>query len=283
MHVNSKKDTVDVDSLREKILGIIINSPVKITPVSLEKKLIEKYELSKKQINYVIRSLVAGGELVYTYEYGMTFLERSFARPVRVSKHVVLQPPGHHYDAKPKDVIVKIRAGAAFGFGNHPTTRLAIKGIEFVLLGAQVIVSRYNSSLLDIGTGSGVLLITAVLCGIQTGLGIDIDACARVEAAKNVQINGIEKQVAVSGQSLADIRQRFTVISANLRAPSLKKLYCQISARADPNAFLILSGIKDNELDDVLKVYKKEGFKKIWEEDESGWTGIVLRRFNSTT
>ena len=283
MHLNSKKNIVDVDSLSENILGIVINSPVKLTPVTLEKKLIEEYALNKRQIKSAVRELVAEGALAYTYEYGCTFIEQSFNKPVRVSKHIVLQPPGYHHDSGPDDVIVKIRAGAAFGFGNHPTTRLAIKGIEFVLLDAHVIENRYNSSLLDIGTGSGVLLITAVLCGIQTGLGIDIDACARVEAAKNVQINGIERQVAVSGQSLADIRQTFTVISANLRTPSLKKLYYQISESADPNAILILSGIKDNELDDVLKVYEKVGFKKIWGEDESGWTGVVLRRFNSTT
>ena len=162
----------------------------------------DTFGINKKQTKSVIRELVAGGELAYTYEYGCTFLERSFAKPVRISKHIVLQPPGHHHPANPKDVVVKIKPGASFGAGNHPTTRLAIQGIEFVLLGDQALDKTNNTSVLDIGTGSGVLLITAILCGMQTGLGIDIDACARVEAAENVRINGLDDRVAFPGNLL---------------------------------------------------------------------------------
>jgi len=256
---------------------MVTTSSAKITPVSLEKRLCEHFELTKKQIKSVIMDLVAGGELAYTYEYGSTYLERSFARPVRVSEHIVLQPLGDHHSAKPNDVVVTIKTGAAFGAGNHPTTRLAIRGIEFVLLGDQTGDKKPNTSVLDIGTGSGVLLITAILCGVQSGLGVDIDACARVEAAENFSINGLDDRVAVSGQSLADIHQRFSLILANLRFPSLKKLRNQINEKADSNCFLILSGIRDNELDDLIKVYERIRFKKIWKGNELGWSGVVLK------
>ncbi|CAB1056578.1 hypothetical protein D1BOALGB6SA_1315 [Olavius sp. associated proteobacterium Delta 1] len=279
MQFDSKKCTVDADSVREKALGIVATSSAKITPVNLAKRLFEKFELNKKQIKSVIRNLVAAGELTYTYEYGSTFLERSFARPVRISKHIVLQPPGHHHRAKPNDVVVKIKSGASFGAGNHPTTRLAIKGIEFALLGSQIVDKRNDTSVLDIGTGSGVLLITAILCGIKSGLGVDIDACARIEAAENVRVNGLEERIVVSGQSLGGIRQRFSVILANLRFPSLNKMLFQINARADTNCLLILSGIRDHELDDLLKVYQKLQFGKMWTENELGWSGVVLKRF----
>jgi ribosomal protein L11 methyltransferase len=280
MNFNSKKHTIDADSARERVLGIVATSTAKITPFALEKRLFEEFVLNKKQIKYVIRNLVAGGELTYTYEYGSTFLERSFAKPVRISQHIVLQPPEHHHRANPNDVVVKIKPGVSFGAGNHPTTRLAIKGIEFVILGGQVQVfdNRHDTSVLDIGTGSGVLLITAILCGMQTGLGVDIDACARVEAAENVRINGLEDRVAISGKLLADIRQRFSVVLANLRFPSLKKMLGQINESADTNGFLILSGVRDYELDDLLKVYKKIQFEKVWTDNELGWSGVVLRR-----
>ena len=264
--------------MREIALSIVATSSTKITPVSLEKRIGEKLELTKKQAKSVIRDLVAGGELAYTYEYGNTFLEPSFARPVRVSDHIVLQPPGHHYSAKPNDVVVKIKAGASFGAGNHPTTRLALKGIEFVLLGDQTGDKKPNTSVLDIGTGSGVLLITTILCGIQSGLGVDIDACARVEAAENFRINGLDDRVAVSEQSLADIQQRFSVILANLRFPSLKKLRTQINEKADSNCFLILSGIRDYEEDDLIKIYQEIQFEKIWAGNELGWSGVALRK-----
>lgn len=187
MQIDSKKFSYDLAAIRDFALHTVVDSPVRITPSALEKALIEIYGLNKEQIKSVIRDLIAAGELTYTYEYGSTFLERSFAKPVRISKHMVLQPPGHHHRSNPNDVIVKIKPGASFGAGNHPSTRLAIRGIEFVLLVGCAVDKRCNTSVLDIGTGSGVLLITAVLCGMKTGVGIDVDACARVEAAKNVK------------------------------------------------------------------------------------------------
>jgi ribosomal protein L11 methyltransferase len=277
MKFDSKKHPVDVDSLRAKVLSIVATSSAKITPVNLGKRL---FEINRKKIKSVVRDLVADGELTYSYEYGSTYLERSFAKPVRISKHIVLQPPGHHYCANPSDVVVRIKPGVSFGAGNHPTTRLAIKGIEFVLLGDQLFDKRPNTSVLDIGTGSGVLLITAILCGVKSGLGVDIDVCARVEAAENVRINALEDRVAISGQSLTSISQRFSVILANLRFPSLKKMLFQINERADLNCFLIFSGIREYELDDLLKVYEKMQFKKMWAEGELGWSGAVLRRVN---
>jgi ribosomal protein L11 methyltransferase len=131
---------------------------------------------------------------------------------------------------------------------------------------------------LDIGTGSGVLLISAILCGMKRGLGVDIDACARVEAAENVRVNALDDRVAISAQSLADIHQRFSVILANLRFPSLKKMLSQINERADTNCFLIFSGIRDHELDDLLKVYQHIQFEMVWTDNELGWSGVVMRR-----
>jgi len=276
MQSNSKRD----DALRENVLGIVVTSASKITPVNLEKRLIEEFGLNKRQIKSVIRDLVAGGELTYTYEYGCTFLERSFAKPVRVSKHIVLQPPGHHHRFDPNDVVVKIKPGVSFGAGSHPTSRLAIQGIEFALLGDQVLDKPNPAGVLDIGTGSGVLLITAILCGMQTGLGVDIDACARVEAAENVKINGLDDRAVISGQSIPDIPQRFSVILANLRLPSLKNMLSPINERADINCFLIFSGMRDYEMDDLLKVYRQIQFEKIWTGNELGWSGVVLRRRN---
>ena len=264
--------------MHEKVLHMVATSHPKITPLTLEKKIYEEHGLNRKKCKSIIRNLVAIGELTYTYEFGRTFLEPSFARPVRVSEHIVLQPPGHHHSAKPNDVVVKIKAGASFGAGNHPTTRLALKGIEFVLLGDWAGDKKPNTNVLDIGTGSGVLLITAILCGMQSGLGVDIDACARVEAAENFRINGLDDRGAGSGQSLADIHQRFSVILANLRFPSLKKMLFQINENADKNCFLILSGIRDHELDDLLKAYEKIQFEKIWAGNELGWSGVALRK-----
>lgn len=161
-----------------------------------QKKLIESHGLTKKQIKAVIRGLVSDGELVYTYEFGSTFLEPSFNKPVRVSTHVVLKPPGHHYQPQSDDVVIQIKSGASFGDGRHPTSRLAVRGIEYVLKKIKSDRPEDQSRVLDIGTGSGILVLAAVRLGIHQGLGIDIDPAARFEAKENVLINRLEDQIA---------------------------------------------------------------------------------------
>ena len=264
------------------MIATVVSSPTKITPSALEKLIFERYGLNRKQSKTVIRDLVFSGELTYTYEFGSTFLERSFTKPVRISRYVVLTPPGYPNRPKPKDVLVQIIPGAAFGIGNHPSTRLAIKAIEFVLLDNQAIDKRKDRTVLDIGTGSGVLILTAVLGGMDGGIGIDIDSCARVEAAANVKINGLEDRIMISGQAVETIDQRFTMVLANLRYPSLKRLYARLTKVTAERGTLILSGIKNDEVDDLLGAYAKSRFKYLWSADELGWTGVVLKKMAST-
>ena len=76
---------VDEQTIRDDVMTAIASSPTKISPVALEKQLSAKHGVSKKQIKTVIKDLISAGELTYTYEYGSTFIERSFTRPVRIS------------------------------------------------------------------------------------------------------------------------------------------------------------------------------------------------------
>jgi ribosomal protein L11 methyltransferase len=272
----------DLQSIHTDVIATIASSVAKITPPVLEKLLADRYGLNKVQIKTMIRDLVFSGELTYTYEFGCTFLERSLNKPVRISRHVVLIPPDHSYRSKPNDVVVQITPGASFGTGNHPTTRLAIKAIEYVLLGDPAVVKKQERTVLDIGTGSGILILTAVLGGMDGGLGIDIDPCARVEAAVNVKNNGLEDRITISDQTLDTIDYRYTMVLANLRYPSLKRLYDWLVEVTAGRGRLILSGIKNDEVDDLLELYTRYRFKYLWSADELGWAGVVLQKMAST-
>lgn len=262
------------------VIATIDSSPAKITPSALQNQIFERYGLNKNEVNSIVKQLVNAGELTYVYEFGSSFLERSFAKPVRISKNVVLSPPDHRFPANPDDVVVKIKPGASFGAGRHPTTRLAIKGIEFVLMGDRAVRERPGSIVLDVGTGSGVLILTAVLGGMERGLGIDIDPCARVEATENIKINRLENKILISEQIAESLDQRFSMILANLRYPSLKKLAAKLAKLTDLRGSLILSGIKEDEVDDLLAVYSKEKFECLWKADELGWSGVVLQKLD---
>ncbi len=269
--------------MRDYALRNVVDSPVRITPSALEKQLFEKYGINKKQIKSVIRGLVEAGELAYTYEYGATYLERSYNRPVRVSQHVVLQPPGYHCFSRPDRVPVRIQAGACFGDGRHPTTRLAIRGIEMVL-GQHWAGSHLSGvEVLDVGCGSGVLVITAVRLGAAAGLGLDIDACALAEASYNVQLNALENRIEISAQPLKAIRRRFRLVMANLRYPSLKQLRSQLSLATACSGAMVISGIRDAELNDLLEFYADEHWICRWMQTEAGWAGAVLQRAKDRT
>jgi ribosomal protein L11 methyltransferase len=78
------------------------------------------------------------------------------------------------------------------------------------------------------------------------------------------------------------IDQRFTMVLANLRYPSLKRLYPRLTEVTAQGGVLILSGIKNDEVADLLEVYTKCRFKCLWSVDELGWTGVVLEKMLPT-
>jgi len=273
----------EINTIRNDILKTVLESQKFITPIELEKAISNKYLLNKKQAKSIIRDLNATGDLAYTYKYGCTFLEKSFNRPIRISKHIVLKPPGNHYTPKHEDVVIQIGHGASFGTGEHPTTRLSARGIEYVLKHDKCIKSNNETSLLDIGTGSGILVITAVVFGIKRGIGIDIDPCARVEAKENVKLNGLKDKIDISDRTVENINDRFSMITANLRYPTIKNLFFHLNRILDKNSFLIISGIKADELKDVLSIYTKKQFKCLWKKIEKDWAGIVFKKIGQVS
>jgi ribosomal protein L11 methyltransferase len=277
MQKDIEKNVVDLVGVREGALRVVAESIVRVTPPALEKTLIGTHGLTRKQVKAVIRDLVSDGELVYTYEFGSTFLEPSFNKPVRVSTHVVLKPPGHHYQAQSEDIVIEIKPGASFGDGRHPTTRLAIRGIEYVLKKIKSDRPGDQSSVLDIGTGSGVLVLTAVRMGIHRGLGIDIDPAARSEAKENVLLNRLEGRIEISDRYLETIDGRFDLVTANLRCPTLKKICPCLRKITNPDGIIVFSGIRSHELADLIKAYARKKFEVKWQNTEHDWVGVVLK------
>jgi ribosomal protein L11 methylase PrmA len=268
-----------MDNVHKLVLRLVAGSAVRITPPTLEKTMRATHGMTRHQVKAVIRDLVSDGELVYTYEFGSSFLEISFNKPVRVSTHVVLKPPGHHFQPQSEDVVIQIKPGAAFGDGRHPTSRLAIRGIEHALKDFKPGRPENQTSVLDIGAGSGVLVIAAVRMGIHKGLGIDIDPSARSEAKENVLINRLGDQIEISDQSLETIDGRFDLVTANLRYPTLKKICPFLRKITHPNGFIVFSGIRRHELPGLIKAYARENFKVLWKDVELDWAGMVLSHF----
>jgi len=276
-HANTPQPQ-DMQKVKTFASAYVAESLHKITPGQLAITLSRKYALNGKQARAVINALVCEGELTYAYEHGCSFVATSFYRPVHISRRIVLLPPNLRYRPAIHEIIVRIRSGPAFGSGEHATTRLALKGIEYAMLDNNPSWSRNEITVADIGTGTGILAIAAVKLGAKRGIGIDRDACARAEAIENVKLNSLEKRIRVLNQLLesVDPQNRFFLITANLRTPTLMQLCARVASLAHSRGKVVLSGIKAGELADIISVYGTSGFKPCWQEIQKGWAAIVF-------
>lgn len=269
---------MNIQQIRKTIAEQVAASVFKITPQQLAKNIAQAYGLDKPRTKALLKDLVVQGELEYAYEFGTTYLVPSYDKPVRISAHVVLTPPGHCYRRAPDDVIIQIKPGAAFGNGRHPTTRLSVKGIEFILKRVRPDWLNKDCAVLDIGTGSGVLAIVAVCLGIKKGIGIDIDPCALAEARENIALNNYQNRLTISDGEIDALNASFSMVVANLRYPSLKKLYRQVARLTDACGWAVLSGFRRCERQDLLDLYTARDFQCIWAADALGWSAAVLKK-----
>jgi ribosomal protein L11 methyltransferase len=265
-------------AIKHAALRRVAESASKTSPRDLEQRLAQHFHISPRAVRAAVKELVAAGQLAYTNEFGHSFLEISFQRPVRVTPRIFLAPPEFEDPLTAGSIQIRIMPGAAFGCGRHPSTRLALRAIEQALIAGAWSPRNSESVVLDIGTGSGVLMIAAVKLGIQRGIGIDIDPLARAEATQNVRLNRLAQVVHISDGPLEKIAagRCFAMIIANLRTPTLMRLGARISAALVPGGRVVLAGIRSEELPDLLTVYSQQGLRPLWQTLEKGWTAVVL-------
>jgi ribosomal protein L11 methyltransferase len=233
--------------------------------------------IPRSQIRLAVKRLVAESELTYTYVYGTSCLEPSFHRPVRISPSVVVKPYNMDFDGSDGDIVIDLFPGISFGSGAHPTTRLSIQGIEYALKEKQFITNFTGSTVLDIGTGSGILAIAALKLGIFSGMGVDTDACARAEALKNVELNGYKDRITIIDTSEA-IDATFSLVTANLRFPDIMALYPLITRWTDKSGVVVISGLRPHETDEVTERYTQQYFTRLLNKTEKGWSCLVFKR-----
>ena len=223
-----------------------------------------------------VHGLLAAGILCYGQRFGRTVVDIDYLHRRRVSERISLGgenfPPAQ--EASGAKILVRIAPGAAFGAGDHPSTRLILQAIDALFFNRQI---GRKPLILDIGTGSGVLAIAAVLCGGAAAVGLDIDPCAVWEARHNAAINGLADRVRILDAPLESIEGRFDLILANLRMPTLTRLATEIGDRLSSGGALVISGFRPEEQDGLVKGYAITGLEPVWRESAQGWSAMVLR------
>ena len=268
----------DMQMNKEDILNLLYQSEDKLTPRAYIKKITSKMSVSPSEAKKMIHQLIHEQELAYHYLYGSTYIEKCFLRPVRMTDHFVLKPPGIKHAPGQDDIEIIIEQGLAFGSGQHPTTQLCLEAIEFSFFKNKMIPIPQTAKGLDIGTGSGVLAMAMCLSGLGACNAYEIDPVAINEARRNVGLNRLKQKINVIGTPLEDSRDPVSVVTANLRFPTLKTLSGIISKRLINEGVAILSGVREWEKHDLMHTYSDKGFDLVWQRDEKKWSAFVLEK-----
>ena len=192
-------------------------------------------------------------------------------KPFRLGSHMLVKPSWEHVETRPGDHVIEIDPGMAFGTGTHETTGMCVELVEKYV--------RPGDSVIDIGTGTGILAIAAKHMGAGRVLATDLDAVAVRVAAENVAINGFEGQIEVRcGNLLEVVDAAADVVIANIIADVIVGLAAPVRDHIVDGGIFICSGIAVNRLDDVLDALKSAGYDVLDVSTKGEWSAVAARK-----
>ena len=194
---------------------------------------------------------------------------RKFFKPMPVGDRLLINP-SWYTDTDPNGrAVLNIDPGLAFGTGKHETTRLCLEALERYIHGGE--------SVLDVGCGSGILGIAAVLLGAGSAFGVDIDETAVRTANENAAFNHVDDRfTAIAGDLVDKVQGSYDIVVANIVADAIIALSASVKAFMKPDSVYIVSGIIDTRADDMRRAVA--GCFTIAEEITlGGWYCFVLK------
>lgn len=202
---------------------------------------------------------------------------KEFFKPFRVADDIIIKPTWEELpEHKEGDLVIEIDPGIAFGTGAHETTKLCILGLR------KYITS--DTQLLDVGCGSGILLIIGLKLGAKHALGTDIDEHALEATKENIVVNHIAEEqfdlLAGNIISEEEIQQKvgmkkYDVVVANILADIIIPLSGEIMQHMKEDGVFISSGILNTKADEVQDALLKNGFKIIEKNEMGDWVSFV--------
>lgn len=196
---------------------------------------------------------------------------KAYFDPIRITDRVVIKPTWRSFDANPEDIVLELDPGMAFGTGSHATTAMCIQLLEkYLFPGAAV---------LDVGTGSGILLVAGGKLGAGWMVGSDNDPVAVAIARKNLQLNGIgpDRCGLIVGDLIAGLKGAFDLIMANILTEVVLLLLDDIKTVLAPGGILVCSGIIDSKRALVQEKLIAQGFDILTVTGQEDWVALAGR------
>lgn len=196
---------------------------------------------------------------------------KQYFKPFHVGKNIVVKPTWESYEPLPDDRMIVIDPGMAFGSGTHETTSMCITLLEEYLRGGETVI--------DVGTGSGILAIAAALCNAGKILAIDIDPDAVRVARENVERNQVADRIeVVQGDLLKNTDAVCDICVANIISDIIIGFASPLCRHIRPDGLLICSGIVRQRGDEVRQALESAGYIILREEHKGEWVAFVGRR-----
>jgi ribosomal protein L11 methyltransferase len=196
---------------------------------------------------------------------------KSNFKPLHVTPRLVIKPPWEKYPGQKGEVIIEIDPGMAFGTGTHPSTQMCLKALEELIPS-----SPRPPSILDVGTGSGILAIASRKLGAKQVLAIDIDPLAIACARKNAAANNFDDRIEFRVGSPDRLRRVFDIVVANLLPQELLSLARYLPKRTSPGGVLIVSGLLRKQRKEISLAFSEFGLEALDHKESKGWACIVL-------
>jgi ribosomal protein L11 methyltransferase len=194
--------------------------------------------------------------------------------PIRVGERFLIRPAWIEVEPGPGEIVIEMDPGMAFGTGTHPTTQLCLQACEWL--------AQPGISMLDLGTGSGILAIGAAKLGCDQVLARDTDEVAVRSARENVRRNGVASRVTVEQGSLDDLvgsSRQFDLCMANLTAKIITRMAGQgIEQLAKPGGTFVFSGLIEEQADDVIQILRQVYLHPVDQRQLGDWVMLVTQR-----
>ena len=192
-------------------------------------------------------------------------------RPFHASNRIVIKPTWESFSPGPDDRVIEIDPGMAFGSGTHETTSMCLSLLEDVITGGE--------SIIDVGTGSGILAIGAALLGAGNVLAVDIDPDAVRVADENVKHNKVNQIVSVMQGNLLDrVDAVCDICVANIISDVIITFVAPLKEHIRPGGLFICSGIVASRAEDVRLALEEAPYEILRRVDKGEWTAFLSRR-----
>lgn len=199
---------------------------------------------------------------------------KQYFHPTPVGRKILICPEWETPDSTTERTVFTVNPGMSFGTGSHPSTRFCLEELEKYV--------KDGDTVLDLGCGSGILSITALLLGASSAIAVDIDSNATDAARSNLKLNKLSDNVykiytgdITSDKSLRDKLGKHNIVLANIVADVIIAISPFIRDFMKENAIFICSGIILERLDEVKQALVKNGLKIINITQDNDWAAIT--------